>query len=112
MLYINSVNLRLKNREMNRSLGTLLTTIVGFSTGVIVGLLLAPKSGKENRKWISSHTGEAKNWVEHNGTRLVKESEQKLNKIASDMKKVIPDLYEATSAILFVEEELELEKDA
>ena len=97
---------------MNRSLGTLLTTIIGFSTGVVVGLLLSPKSGKENRRWISSQTGDAKTWVEHNGTRLVKESEQKLNKIASDVKKIIPDLYEATSAILFEEEDLELETDA
>lgn len=92
---------------MNRSLGALLTTMLGFTTGIVVGLLLSPKSGKENRKWISEQSGEAKHWVEDRGSKLVKESEQKLSKISKGVKKAIPDLYEATSSILFEEEELE-----
>ncbi|MEQ9309153.1 MAG: YtxH domain-containing protein [Balneolaceae bacterium] len=92
---------------MNRSIEALLTTVVGFTTGIVIGLLLSPKSGKENRKWVSEHTGEAKNWVENRGGKLVKESEHKLGRITKGVKKVIPDLYEATSNILFEEEELE-----
>ncbi len=92
---------------MNRTLGTLLATVAGFSAGIAFGLLLSPKSGRENRKWISQQTGDAKNWVEDKGSKLVKESEEKLSKISKGVKKAIPDLYEATSSILFEEEELD-----
>ncbi|GAB5409778.1 MAG: hypothetical protein BalsKO_21430 [Balneolaceae bacterium] len=91
---------------MNRSLGTLLTTLISFSSGLVIGLLLSPKSGKENRKWISEHTDGARYWVEDRGSKLLKESEQRLSKITKGVKEAIPDLYEATSSIVF-EEELE-----
>lgn len=89
---------------MNRSSGTLLSAIMGFSTGIVLGLLISPKSGKENREWISKQTGEAKHWVEDHSNKLVKESEAKLNRIAKEVKETIPDLYEATSSISFEEE--------
>tara|TARA_R110000868_G_scaffold294140_3_gene554755 strand:+ start:2665 stop:2931 length:267 start_codon:yes stop_codon:yes gene_type:complete len=85
----------------------MLTTVIGFSTGVVIGLLLSPKSGKENRKWISEQTGEAKLWVEDKSDKIVKESERKLHKISKGVKQAIPDLYEATSSILFEEEDIE-----
>ena len=92
---------------MSRSLETLMVTLAGISAGVVFGLLLSPKSGKENRKWIGKKTGGAKHWVEDHGSKIVKESEERLHKISSNVKEIIPDLYEATESILFEEEEFE-----
>ncbi|RNC79278.1 MAG: YtxH domain-containing protein [Balneola sp.] len=85
----------------------LLALISGFIAGTITGLLLAPKSGRESRQWISEHTGEAKDWVESRGTRIIKESEQKIKNISQGVKDALPDLYEATSDIHFEDDELE-----
>ncbi len=92
---------------MSRPIETLLATIAGFSAGVVLAMLISPKSGKENREWISKHTGDAKNWVEDHGNKIVKEGEERLQKISTNVKEIIPDLYEATEAILFDEDELE-----
>jgi gas vesicle protein len=92
---------------MKRSIGAILLSAVGFTAGVAAGLLLAPKSGKESRKWISAHTDEARNWVGHKGERLIKESEERIKKIQAGIKDSIPDLYQATADIHFEEEELE-----
>lgn len=92
---------------MKRTLGTIVLSALGFSAGMVAGILLAPKSGKESRKWISEHTDGARNWVGHQGEKLIKESEDRLKKIQEGIKDSIPDLYEATEDIHFEEEELE-----
>lgn len=92
---------------MSRSIVTLLATVAGFSAGVVFGLLLSPKSGKENRQWVGKHTGEARHWVEDHGSRMVKEGEERLGKIASNVKQIIPDLYEATESIIFDDDDME-----
>lgn len=92
---------------MKRTLGTIVLSALGFSAGMVAGMLLAPKSGKESRKWISEHTDEARNWVGYQGEKLIKESEDRLKKIQEGIKDSIPDLYEATEDIHFEEEELE-----
>ena len=92
---------------MSRPIETLLATVAGFSAGIVFALLLSPKSGRENREWISRQTGEAKHWVEDHGNKIVKEGEERLHKISSNVKEIIPDLYQATESILFDEEELE-----
>lgn len=86
---------------------TLLALVGGFIAGAITGLLLAPKTGRESRQWISDHTGEAKDWVGSQGTRIIKESEERIKNISKEVKDVIPDLYEATSDIHFEDDELE-----
>lgn len=91
---------------MKRTIGMAVLSAVGFSAGVVAGLLLAPKSGSESRKWISEHTDEARNWVGHQGERLIRESEERISKIRHGIKDSIPDLYEATEDIHFEEEEL------
>lgn len=106
-LYLNSVNLRQNPREMSRTLETLMVTLAGFSAGIVFGLLLSPKSGKENREWIGKQTDGAKHWVEDHGSKIVKEGEERLHKISSNVKEIIPDLYEATESIRFEDEELE-----
>lgn len=96
---------------MSRALGTLLTVTVAFAGGVITGILLSPQSGKENRKWISNQSDEAKNWIEDKGKHFLKESEERLDKISSGVKRTVkeklPDLYEATESLHFDEEEME-----
>lgn len=96
---------------MNKGLGTFLTGVVAFSTGMIAGLLLAPKSGKESRKWLSEHTDEAKNWIDDKAHKLVEESEKTLDKMSEGIKKTVhdalPDLYEATEMLNFEEEDIE-----
>lgn len=92
---------------MNNNIGILLATVSGVAAGVIIGILLAPKSGRENRNWVTKQTGDAKDWVGHKSNQIVKDSEQKLATIANGLKQSIPDLYEATSSISFEEEEIE-----
>ena len=96
---------------MNKVLGTVIATITSFSAGIAIGLLLSPKSGKENRRWISKQTGEAKNWLDDHGSKLLKESEERLGKIAKGVKEALPDLYEATDAIMFEDDEFEDDKE-
>ena len=86
---------------MSRTLGTIFTALASFSAGVVVGLLIAPQSGKDNRRWISEHSSEAKDWVESARHKILEKSEKKLGKLQSELKDSIPDLYEATESIIF-----------
>lgn len=92
---------------MSKSLNVIITTVVSFSAGFALGLLYAPQSGKDSRKWIGEHTNEAKHWMEEKGHHLVEESEKKLEKISEGIKEAIPDLYEATESIYFEDSDLE-----
>ena len=92
---------------MNRALGSFLATMAAFSAGVVTGLLLSPRSGAENRKWISEHTDEAKSWMELKGHKLIEESEKRIDSISKNLKETIPDLYAATESIQFEEDELQ-----
>ena len=91
---------------MSRTLGTLFTALASFSAGVAVGLLVAPQSGKDNRRWISEHSAEAKDWVEGKSHEILEQSEKKLGKIQHEIKGSIPDLYEATESLLFDESDM------
>jgi gas vesicle protein len=92
---------------MNSSVSKLLLSMVGFSAGVAAGVLLAPRSGKESRRWMQQQGREARDWVEHRGGRLLKDSETRLQDIKAGVKEMLPDLYEATEELLLKEEELE-----
>lgn len=91
---------------MSKSVLTIFTALTSFSAGVVVGLLIAPRSGKENRKWIGEHTSEAKHWMEEKGHHIIEESEKKLEKISEGIKESIPDLYAATESVLLDEEDV------
>lgn len=92
---------------MSTSAGKIFLSVFGFSAGIAAGMLLAPKTGKESRKWMQEQSKEAKNWVEYKGHRILKDSEQRLNNIRSGMQQMLPDLYEATEALYLEEGELE-----
>jgi gas vesicle protein len=85
---------------MSRGIGTLLTGLAAFAGGVVTGLLLTPKSGKENRQWI-----------ENQSHRLLEDGEKKIGQVSRNIKKSVkenlPDLYEATELLHFEDEELE-----
>ncbi len=84
---------------MSKTLGIIATSLVSFSAGVVVGMLITPQSGRDNRKWISEHSNEAKHWVEDKSHQIIEESEKKLEKISDNIKGAIPDLYEATEEV-------------
>lgn len=92
------------------TLGIMLATAGSFFTGVAVGLLIAPKSGKESRVWIKRHADDLGHWVDEHSREAVHETEEKIKHIQDDVKKkikdTIPDLYEATEDIHLSEEEL------
>lgn len=71
------------------------TTLIGvtgaFAGGVIAGMLLAPKSGRENREFIKRGAAEAGH---------------KVKDVARDLRKNFPDLYEATGSFKLDEEDM------
>ncbi|MEO9887509.1 MAG: YtxH domain-containing protein [Balneola sp.] len=85
---------------MSRGIGTLLTGLAAFAGGVVTGLLLTPKSGKENRQWI-----------EDKSHQLLEDGEKRIGQVSKNIKKSVkenlPDLYEATELLHFEDEELE-----
>lgn len=94
---------------MRKGIGTLLIGATAFAGGVIAGLLLTPKSGKENRDWLKNQSDQTKYWIEHTGKKLKTDSEQRIDQLSKGIKKSlkdsVPDLYEATSELSFSEEE-------
>ncbi|MEX0609750.1 MAG: YtxH domain-containing protein [Balneolaceae bacterium] len=93
---------------MNKGLKNLFITLTAFSGGLVTGLLLTPKSGQENRKWVSSHSKETKEWLEDKGHKIVEESEKRIDRVSKGIKKTVqdslPDLYEATDDLTFSED--------
>lgn len=85
--------------------GTLLTGIAAFAGGVITGLLISPRNGRENRKWLSEQTKDTRNWIEHKSHNLMEESEKKIDRISKGIRKTVeenvPDLYGATESLYF-----------
>jgi gas vesicle protein len=80
-----------------------LLTASSFAGGVALGMLLAPKSGKEYRKWINEQTTELADWADVQGRELLKKSSEQFSgvssKVRNGIKDSIPDLYDATENI-------------
>ncbi len=88
--------------------GTILTGIFAFAGGLVTGLLLTPKSGRENRRWVSDHTRATKSWIEDKSNQIVEDSEKRIDQVSKGIKKTVhdnlPDLYEATETLNFSDE--------
>lgn len=97
------------------SIGTFFLTAGAFAGGVITGLLLAPKSGRESREWIHNQADEVADWVDAQGKKAVHDAEERVKHLKEDvegnLKKNFPDLYEATQEIGLRDEELVNERD-
>lgn len=78
-------------------------TASSFASGLALGMLLAPKSGKEYRKWINKQTTELADWVDVQGREVFKKSSEQFSdvgrKVRYSIKDSIPDLYDATENI-------------
>jgi gas vesicle protein len=74
-----------------RTWGYLLSVTGAFVGGVTVGMLLSPKTGKENREYIKREASEASD---------------KVKGAAKDLKKNFPDLYEATGSFSLNEDDV------
>ena len=96
--------------QSKSALTILLATAGAFFTGVAVGLLISPKSGKDNRKWLRQQADEMTDWVDQHSKDALHITENKISSIKKDVQKKIkdsiPDLYEATENIHLTEEEL------
>ncbi len=94
---------------MKRLIGTLLVSATAFTGGLITAWLLAPKSGQENRRWVSNQSKETKGWLEQQSRKLKEDSEKRIDRVSKGIKKTVrdavPDLYEATEKLHFSEEE-------
>lgn len=80
-----------------------LLTASSFAGGLALGMLLAPKSGKEYRKWINEQTTELADWVDVQSREVLKKGSEQIsgvsNKVRHGIKESIPDLYDATENI-------------
>ncbi len=89
---------------MNNKMRVLLTGLVTFTGGLVVGALMAPKSGKESRQWIQSNSKELKDWAGLKGSQLIEQGESFTREVKRNLQNPIPDLYKAT-------EDLQLDDD-
>lgn len=94
---------------MKRGIGTLLVGATAFAGGILAGLLLSPKSGRENIEWVKDQSEDTKQWLENTGRKLKDDSEKRIDRfsegIKKSMKDSLPDLYEATEDLGFSEDE-------
>jgi len=84
------------------------TTLTSFVSGLALGLLLSPKSGRENREWITQNAEELSKWADQKSKDALELSEKQLKHLAENIRKSLddnlPDLYKATENIDFKEE--------
>lgn len=83
---------------------SLLLATGSFIGGVTFGLLLTPKTGRQNRAWVYDQAGELSNWIERHQKTFDTKGRLKLNHIRRNvhdgLKQNIPDPYEATEHIV------------
>lgn len=84
----------------SNKLEILLISVASFATGMAVGLLMAPKSGKENREWLQDQADQAVDWLDEKSQEAIHTTGRRLRRV----KETIPDLYSAT-------EDLDLDDD-
>ncbi len=74
----------------------ILAASAAFLGGVVVSLFCSPRSGKDNRKWVSDNKDEFQRWLDTKGKDL--------------KNKTLPNLYEATEDLGLTEEDLIIER--
>lgn len=97
------------------TLGSFFLVAGAFAGGVLTGLMLAPKSGKDNRKWVADQADEMAHWVDEQSHQAAHQANDRIRHLKDDVeknfKKNFPDLYEATQDLGLKEEELIGERD-
>lgn len=94
----------------NSNFGMMILAAASFTAGYAVGLLMAPRSGKESREMLRKRSAEALSWAEEKGHEMVEESEKKFNeineKVHQTVKDNIPDLSEAMDDVHMSDEDV------
>jgi gas vesicle protein len=93
-----------------RAIELAIVTIASFVTGIVVGLLFSPRSGRENRAWINDQVDHLGDWVSETGQKTVFRANKELDELRSKVKKgidkAVPNLYKATEKLEIDEAEL------
>lgn len=84
----------------SNKLEILLISMASFATGLTIGMLMAPKSGKESREWLQGQADQAVDWLDEKSQEAIHSTSKKIRQV----KETIPDLYSAT-------EDLDLDDD-
>lgn len=94
------------------NLGLFIAAAASFTAGYAMGLLMAPRSGKESREMLKKKSADALHWAEDKSYHVVEESEKAIHdlneKVHSKVKESIPDLYEATENIILSDEDVKM----
>jgi gas vesicle protein len=95
----------------NNILKIIAFTAGAFLGGIVTGLLISPKSGRDNRRWITENTDELSGWADRKGREMKSRTDEQFSNLKSNVKKSIrktmPDLYEATEDFGLKDEDLE-----
>lgn len=98
------------NKSENRIFEIAAVTVLSFAAGLAVGMLFSPKSGRENREWLSDQAGHVGDWVSETGKKSVRRAKEELSelreKVHQKMAHNIPDLYAATEDVALSEKDL------
>lgn len=89
--------------EKKTKISSIFLATTSFIGGVAVGLLLSPKSGDENRIWLSEHTSELTDWLNDYRRSAKDKSNKELQRfrknVQQGIRQNVPDLYKATEDI-------------
>ena len=89
----------------------IVTATTSFLGGLALGMLLAPKSGRESREWISNQTHEAADWLDNKSREAFNRGEEHIEKVAQTIKETVresvPNLYKATEDIGMEEDDFQ-----
>jgi gas vesicle protein len=98
------------NKSENRVFEIAAVTVLSFAAGLAVGMLFSPKSGRENREWISDQASHVGEWVNETGKKSVRRAKEELSELREKVHKriehTIPDLYAATEDVVLSEKDL------
>jgi gas vesicle protein len=92
--------------KQGNSLAYLVSALGIFAGGIALGLLLAPKSGKESREYIRKSAGEAGHWVNDRSKLARDRAKSATENLKNSVKDRVPDLYEATDGLHLSENEV------
>jgi gas vesicle protein len=98
------------NKSENRIFEIAAVTILSFAAGLAAGMLFSPKSGRENREWISDQANHLGEWVNETGKKSVRRAKEELTelreKVHQRIDRTVPDLYAATENVALDENDL------
>ena len=105
--YIHEKRLEKERAERNEKIVGTLKVLAGVGAGFTLGLLFAPKSGKETRKNISDATKKGLNYVSENLANAKNYIEEK----TSDIREALAEKYDELTDEIISEKVEEIEEE-